>query len=886
MRVKLFNLFISLIFVSQSVTYAQEYNELLNQYKICNTDTGKARLLADMSDVSEAEILDSLCDALISFCDNGLETNKNNPLIVERFTMQKVRGVENKGFYLMDEGKTIEAMDMYQKALLILQTVKAKTLEVEKRKANIENNLATAYIKIKEYQKALDLFPYFISLHIKTNELRLLSIDYNNLGTIYGKLGKTDSSLLYILKSIALRKQLKVPEVQLITPYRNAGTIYLEKENIDSAKLYLTTALNWSLKYNDERTLSPSCFYYGRLMLKLNNNNEALKYYKLALQYADKGNVTMNYRDAYQGLYNIYTKLNKPKEALECYVKYRDYSDSVYSSKLKEESTVKDLNFKHEQDKMLQNAEFDKKMAIENERSERRKKVIVYAVVALVVCLLLIGVIVWRWRITMKQKHTIESQRAQLHDRQNKLILSSKEIELKNKMIHDNISYAYNIQNGLLPSYEEIKKVVDSSILFLPCDIVSGDFYNYYTEGNKNIYVLGDCTGHGVSGAFISLLVIKSLDKIINTKSYNSLDDIIRKLNIELHNSFKKGDSGLYGVDLVVMQVDPIAQTVCFTGSASKFAYVDSESKFSYLKFKNLEIGKYEEINSEIEQMQFKISEVKEVYLFSDGIIDQKGGSDNKKFGSNNLQSLLTSLSGLDSIDQMRRIRDKFKEWKGDREQMDDVSVWIFNNVCDTKVSDLKSEASFNKYHHLSNHINNYAKDYVQSFATDPAFIHVGNMNYEVMNSHLSDLKAYLESNFSELSFRKRVYSLLVESLDNIYRHGFHFHDDENNKVIQSYFVLCMIEDNLVLRFGNYLDKSSGLKHKERWEQVSSTSKNQLNENIKEQVLRVSQTDASGAGIGFMDIMRKFMDKALINAYFEEFNDELFLYSLEIRIPK
>lgn len=866
-------IYIAFIF-NLNFIFAQEYNDLLKGYKQCSSDSCRARLMADISEIIEGKSLDSICNELLTLCEKGLLSSQNNPTLNYAFTLQKIRGLENKGFYLMDESRVLEAMDEYHKALLIIKGMNNPPSEILRLNASIQYDLANAYIRTNEIDKSLKLFPSIISYHKKVNDKKFLSMDYNNLGVIYTGLNKKDSAIYYLKKSISIRQELNFPEVQLITPYRSVGKIYASMDSINKAEQYLGTALNWSIKYNDLRSLSPSCYFYGDLKLKIKKNSEALKYFKMALQYADKGNVFLNYRDTYRGLFEVYNVTNNHKDALKYFILYKSYADSVLSAKLKEESSIKDLNFKHEQEKILQNVEFDKKISIENERSEKRKKIIYYGIIALIVCLILIAIIIWRWRITIRQKQTIEQQQIHLHEKQNQLIEYSKVIETKNKTIQDNISYAYSIQNSLLPHYADFKKSIDASILFLPCDIVSGDFYNFYKKNNKEIFILGDCTGHGVSGAFISLLVIKSLDKIINTVNEISINNIIKSLNTELHQSFRKGNNSLFGVDLVIMQYDTDSQKIAFTGSGSKFAIVNSNNEFNYLKFKNLEIGKYNEIADEIEIIEMNKNQLAQVYLFSDGILDQKGGPNNKKYGSGNLEKLIISIHQNKSIDQMRIIRDVLKDWKANELQIDDMSLWIFN---------YKTPVSNNLWHPLEAHIDQHITNYISNNKIEPTLIYKGEINYHIMNLHLEELKIFLKKHVNDAVLRKRIYSILVESLDNIYRHGYAVQVHEVKKVF-GYMFLYFTDNHIKLRFGNYMKTELINEQQNRINSSLVNAKENLKENILEQINNVSFTERHGAGIGIMDIVRKLKDNSTINIEFEDYNDELTLYSIEINI--
>ncbi len=262
--------------------------------------------------------------------------------------------------------------------------------------------------------------------------------------------------------------------------------------------------------------------------------------------------------------------------------------------------------------------------------------------------------------------------------------------------ITSSITYAKRIQDTILPNHQDIKRNLgEYFILFKPRDVVSGDFY-WLAEvqqkslipteagmlsqkiSTKTVFIVADCTGHGVPGAFMSLLGESLLDQIVNQRQVSSPNLILSNLNLALRQQLKQKESNNRdGMDLAVCVIDKETRTVEFAAAKRPLIYFKN-NELHEINGDDLSIG-----GSEIAQQKenkftkhtINIDVQTVFYLFSDGYVDQFGGKDNKKFLIKNFRPLLQKIHTLSMEEQGKILEATLKNWKGKEKQIDDILV-------------------------------------------------------------------------------------------------------------------------------------------------------------------------------------------------------------------
>ena len=253
-------------------------------------------------------------------------------------------------------------------------------------------------------------------------------------------------------------------------------------------------------------------------------------------------------------------------------------------------------------------------------------------------------------------------------------------IEGQNKKITDSINYAKRIQQAVFPTEIHFKNAAwDYFILFKPRDIVSGDFYWITEEQNLMIIAAADATGHGVPGAFMSLLGIAYLNEIKELIAEKKLTPnlILDELRARIKYSLKqKGENNEAkdGMDIALCSIDMDTNKLIYSGAHNPLYVFKKNSEFIELKSDRQPIGIHlKEKPFTKQEIQLEKGDV--FYMFSDGYIDQFGGSEGSKFKSRQFKEFLKSIHSQDMTSQKNLLDKKFYEWKGDLEQVDDILI-------------------------------------------------------------------------------------------------------------------------------------------------------------------------------------------------------------------
>jgi PAS domain S-box-containing protein len=249
----------------------------------------------------------------------------------------------------------------------------------------------------------------------------------------------------------------------------------------------------------------------------------------------------------------------------------------------------------------------------------------------------------------------------------------------KNKDITDSISYARKIQHAILPEDNLIKKHLPNSfVLYMTKDIVSGDFYWFTHFDNESIIAAVDCTGHGVPGAFMSLIGYNILNKIVNEQKITDPKDILFELNNGILEALYKNESeSKDGMDIAICKINHTENTVEYSG-AMRPLWIINNNELKEIKADKIPIGTKQDTRDElIKYTTHKLSVNKgdTFYIFTDGYADQFGGAKNKKYSTGKFKDLLIKNSVKDFPTQEKNCKIEHQLWKGEYEQVDDILV-------------------------------------------------------------------------------------------------------------------------------------------------------------------------------------------------------------------
>ncbi len=336
--------------------------------------------------------------------------------------------------------------------------------------------------------------------------------------------------------------------------------------------------------------------------------------------------------------------------------------DSIRNKETKKEALRQSLKYEYEKELLIREKE--------QEKREEMQRIILYAIIAILILVVLFSVIIYnRLRITRKQSAEISRQKSL--------------VEKKNKEIIDSINYANRIQQALLKTEEYISEHLPPHfVLFLPKDIVSGDFY-WSHEVDEYMYIaVSDCTGHGVPGAFMSMLGIAFLNEICAQGKHLSPAEILDRLRYkvieELSQTGKEG-ANKDGMDISLAKINLTTNKIEWAGANNPLWIIrnkngEEKKKLEVIKGDKQPIGLYAAMKP-FKNHFINLFKGDTIYLFSDGFADQFGGAKQRKFMVRNFKKTIIDIAGESLEKQKKLLKSTFYDWKGEHEQVDDVCV-------------------------------------------------------------------------------------------------------------------------------------------------------------------------------------------------------------------
>jgi len=340
-----------------------------------------------------------------------------------------------------------------------------------------------------------------------------------------------------------------------------------------------------------------------------------------------------------------------------------------------------------------QMASIDEQLKKINEQEDRikiqlatleKQKLILFFVLLALVLVSVLGYFIYRSykvkkeaNIRLEEKNrTISLQKDEIEKQRDLAAAQRDQIAYQKKHITDSIIYAKRIQAALIPSLELFSDKLEHFVLYKPLAIVSGDFYWVSSQGNMQIIICADCTGHGVPGAFMSMLGITMLNEIVSGKHIIMPDQIVENLRQGIIKSLGQvadEESIKDGMDISVCLIDFDNNLLWYSGANNPLYLVRGGELIHYRADKMPVAIHYKMEPFTLQRIELQKGDT--FYIFTDGYCDQFGGPKQKKFMSMQLKETLVAMSGKPMIQQGEKLNEIFEEWRGDNPQVDDVAM-------------------------------------------------------------------------------------------------------------------------------------------------------------------------------------------------------------------
>lgn len=295
---------------------------------------------------------------------------------------------------------------------------------------------------------------------------------------------------------------------------------------------------------------------------------------------------------------------------------------------------------------------------------------------AYIIYLIIIVAIVWfivQYNLKKLEKRNQELAQ-KIEEATREINEQKRELEIINEEIYESIAYAKRIQEALLPNPEIYNPYFNISILYHPRDIVSGDFYFFDKQGDNIFLVVADCTGHGVPGALMSMLGQNSLQSIITENSISEPSEILQLLDLRVQVLLRQqSGTSKDGMDMALVKFNVKTYWLEFAGANRPLYIQKINGEFIEMKSDRFPIGGDQHANKIFTPRNIQLEKGDRFYMFSDGIVDQFGGPEGRKFTPKKLRNLIKESYKLPLNEQVELIKKTYDEWKGNQQQTDDV---------------------------------------------------------------------------------------------------------------------------------------------------------------------------------------------------------------------
>ena len=614
--------------------------------------------------VDDTARLDAFNKAIWIIKDNNLDSAL---IFVEKsLDYAKGRGIKNKiaratnikGVIFKLKGREKEALEYYQNSLSIYKEIN------DLRGITIQNNnIATIFASSGDFQKAFDKHMINYNLFEEVQDTALQIVTMNNLSYECYYLDKLDSSYFFLKQAISLSKKHS-KSYDLATLLRRLVGHYRFVKDIDSAVIFLKKSYKLDLKNSNIRGQAAYFKLFSEILYEQKKYRQSLKMVEKAIELTNEFNAGIGDASLLFYKYNLYKELGDTKNALLNYELHNELKDTL--EKLSANQDVVKIQFnqeyeikkqldslKHLDEIRLQQAETKAK----EEEIKAQKKVETALFIGIFLVIGFLGFVYKQLNTTKKQKVVIEE---------------------KQQEISDSINYAKRIQDAMMTSSVYLKDTLPKSFIFFkPKDVVSGDFYWIHKDQEENIFfTVADCTGHGVPGAFMSMIGTSLLNEIIIEKGIKDTDKILGEMRAQIIKSLNQEEDGAQkdGMDISMCKLNMKNKSVEFSGAHNSLIHVSGEELHTY-RGDHQPVGLLLGDRKPFTKHVVKLKKDDMLYIYSDGYQDQFGGARGKKYMGAKFKEQLLLMSKEPEEKQLAILDKNFSLWMNDYEQIDDVCV-------------------------------------------------------------------------------------------------------------------------------------------------------------------------------------------------------------------
>lgn len=655
--------------------YKAEFNDILYIYYQDKNDINKQleikqKLITIYSDIRDTVLLEESYSDLIDILIEQRKINQAFELANSRLNKhEKSNSLNYIAFYQSKLGSLYDRINYYDKMVEYYQKNLNTNIKMNDKKgvAFAHSLLARAYYYNNNPKKVLE--HSLTSLQFFQKE--------NNKGSIFRALLET-SSIYTSLGDYNKAMELSDQSLKIATEFKDSSMI----SNVLFGRISIYNGMadyinavecgkrwfNISVFENNDFNMMNAGITISRNYVNLNQIENALKYISISDSIAKKREDIYAERNLYEIKFNLYQKKGDLEIALKNHLKYDQLNDSIRILEDHNGLEKKDIISEFEKNQLKLKDE----QLIKDQRTEAeqvKQKIITLSISIGLVIVLILLILIFR-NYKLKQKSNIE-----LRERNEEISKQKNIVEEKQKEITESITYARRLQEAILPPLEFLNTHLENNFIYYkPKDIVAGDFYWAEKVGEKFFIAAADSTGHGVPGALVSVVCSNALNRTIKEFKLTGTGEILDKTRDLVLETFEKSSSEVKdGMDISLLCIDSKNKNIFWSGANNPLWYIQ-DNELKEIKADKHPIGK-SDYPKPFTTHQIEYKENTTFYLFTDGLADQFGGPNGKKFKYKQFSDLLVKNNSLSHKQQADIIDKAFSDWKGNLEQVDDVCV-------------------------------------------------------------------------------------------------------------------------------------------------------------------------------------------------------------------
>ena len=622
-------------------------------------------LIAGYKKILQRGVSDSLYIKLnIDIADQYIFNNPDSSAVYTNYALARAQAIQDTsmmakannflGIIFYSKGHLLTSLEHYQQAQALYKSIDDASGAVK-----VTNNIANVYTELGENAKAIKIYEEAFQTNIDLNLVDEAASNIFNIANSYLELKDYDKVKSYIKQLEDFNKISKTS----IDPCFIKAEIFIVENQLDSAMTSLDRAITISANEGDELFVCSLSLRKAEVLLMKKDYVGAMAVLENTNRIIEKNDFNDLKLDFLKLKASLYKELGQFKEAFLSMEQYDTLKDSL--EKMNNFNRVSELNAKYESEKKeADNARLGQEVA-------RKDSLVRITLIIGIALIAILGVFIFNFFRKKRLNDLLKEQ--------------NNEIKIQRHKVISSINYARRIQSSILPNVQDLAAFLpESFIYFKPRDIVSGDFY-WFRMIDERLYIAAiDCTGHGVPGAFMSLIANSKLNRTVDEFRLREPHEILHQLHLEIIAMLKQERDPLNaqdGMDIAICAIDMQKRTIRYSG-ANHGLIIGRAGELIEYKAKPISLGGiiYEKqlanLTNPFQTEEIPYNEGDYFFLFSDGLYDQLGGPENKKFNKARFRELLRNVLRMNDTKQAFALCESvFQNWRGSQPQTDDIML-------------------------------------------------------------------------------------------------------------------------------------------------------------------------------------------------------------------